>query len=112
MAWIHVLLKRKVFDNVFNTMGKMNNNIEEQIASKLSEEIAKEIDFGILSEMMVMAGWTKYSLPRYLDNKHAIDIRMWVEDNISKNNYRQCGRTWLFKQAKDATMFILRWSSE
>jgi hypothetical protein len=84
--------------------------LEEDIANILSNEIAKDIDFGILSEMLVAAGWTKYSLPRYIDSKHEIDIQMWAEQHMPRADYRQHGSTWLFSNANDATMFILKWA--
>lgn len=45
------------------------------------------------------------------------DIDQWLKDNIGYGNYQEWFgiaplpyRSWSFKQDKDATMFILRWS--
>jgi len=70
-------------------------NIEETILEDLGKQFAKDMDFEI---------------PRYIDNHHAIDIGYWLLDHC-QGEYKRNGRTFLFKESKDATMFILRWGS-
>jgi len=53
-------------------------------------------------------GWTCVSISRFQDNNHAVDITMWLEENVK--NYERNGRDFIFENSKDATMFILRWS--
>jgi hypothetical protein len=60
--------------------------------------------------MLVEMGWVKFEIPRYIDNHHAIDIGYWLLDNC-RGKYLRDGRTFLFQDPKDATLFILRWGS-
>jgi len=85
-------------------------NLEEEILADLRKQFAKAEDFEIMSQVLVPFGWTRFEIPRYIDNHHAIDIGYWLEENC-KGEYARNGRTFLFKDTKDATMFILRWGS-
>ena len=86
-------------------------NLEDQIAEDLSKQMQEAVDFEILIELLwKIDGWTKFTIPRFIDNHHAIDIGYWLLDNC-KGEYKRNGRTFLFKESKDATMFILRWGS-
>jgi len=85
-------------------------NIEETILEDLGKQFAKDMDFEILSQILVPLGWTRFEIPRYIDNHHAIDIGYWLLDHC-QGEYKRNGRTFLFKESKDATMFILRWGS-
>ena len=55
-------------------------------------------------------GWTSISISRLQDNRHAIDITYWLEENI-KNNYRRNGRHFIFENSREAVLFMLRWGS-
>ena len=85
-------------------------NIEDAILEDLGKEISDSIDWEIRAGMLVEMGWINFEIPRYIDNHHAIDIGYWLLDNC-KGEYARNGRTFLFKESKDATMFILRWGS-
>ena len=82
----------------------------QQLKTQFEIECAKilqeEIDWEILSTLLVEKGWTKVEeispSPMYIVGK-------WVKDNI-QGKYKVRGTTWLFESEKDATMFILRWS--
>jgi hypothetical protein len=82
--------------------------LEEEIADRLGSKMAQEIDREILWGMLESMGWTRVLLDRLQDNKHAIDITIWLEENI-KNPFERNGRDFIFEDTKDATMFILRW---
>jgi len=82
--------------------------LEEEIADRLGSKMAQEIDREILWGMLEGIGWTRVLLDRLQDNKHAIDITNWLEENI-KNPFERNGRDFIFEDTKDATMFILRW---
>jgi hypothetical protein len=58
--------------------------------------------------MLQGMGWRRVMLDRLQDNKHAIDISHWLEENV-KDPYERSGRDFLFSNERDATMFILRW---
>jgi hypothetical protein len=83
-------------------------SIEEEILNKAGNEMAREIDREVLWGMLKEIGWTRVMLDRLQDNKHAIDITLWLEENI-KNPFERNGRDFIFEDEKDAVNFILRW---
>ncbi len=83
-------------------------NLEDEIAKTMSEEIAKEIDFEVLSGMLVSLGWKKVILTRFFSRKHAINILMWCEENI-KHPFEHHGSTFVFQDQSDAVNFTLKW---
>ena len=87
----------------------MNSQLQDQILTDIAKKMSEDIDFDVFANVLCKNGWTKFSLPRYVDNHHAIDIRYWVKDNC-RGKTKSNGATWLFEDSKDATMFILRWS--
>jgi hypothetical protein len=82
--------------------------LEEEIANKMGNEIAREIDREVLWGMLKDVGWHRVMIDRLTDNNHAIDITHWLEENV-KNPYERNGRDFIFAAERDATMFILRW---
>ena len=87
---------------------KAMKGVEQEIADKMGNDLAREIDREVLWGMLKGIGWTRVMLDRLQDNKHAIDITIWLEENI-KNPFERNGRDFIFEDPKDATMFILRW---
>ena len=85
-------------------------NLEEEMLAQLGQEMANEVDREILWGMLIGIGWTRVTLSRLQDNKHAVDIGYWLAENC-QGEYKRNGRDFLFDLEKDATMFILRWSS-
>jgi hypothetical protein len=82
--------------------------LEEDITNQLGVQMQKEIDKEVLWGMLKDLGWTRVLLDRLRDNKHAIDITYWLEENC-QGAYERDGRDFLFENPKDATVFILRW---
>ena len=82
--------------------------LEEQYAAQAAAAMAREIDREVLWGMLENIGWHRVMIDRFQDNKHAIDITHWLEENC-KNAYERRGRDFIFEDTKDATMFILRW---
>jgi hypothetical protein len=82
--------------------------LEEQMADKLGTQIAREIDRETLWGMLTELGWHRVMIDRLQDNKHAIDITLWLEENV-KNPYERNGRDFIFAAERDAVNFILRW---
>lgn len=86
-------------------------DIESTIYEDISKQLAKEIDNEIiktieLEHLVSKEGWTKVELPRF----NTIDVTEWVEENCGL--YDRLGSTYVFKEAKDATWFRMRWCSE
>ena len=86
----------------------MNSQLQDQILTDIAKEMQTDIDCEIRWGMLKGIGWTRVMLDRLQDNKHAIDITLWLEENI-KNPFERNGRDFLFEDSKDATMFILKW---
>jgi hypothetical protein len=82
--------------------------IEEEIANKMGNQMAREIDREILWGMLQGIGWTRVMIDRFQDNNHAVDITYWLEENI-KNSFERSGADFIFENEKDALLFILRW---
>lgn len=83
-------------------------NLEEEIANTLSKEISREIDKEILWGMLQGIGWVRVTLPSFVDNRHAVDITYWLEENC-KSNFERTGSDFLFENGEDAVIFTLRW---
>ena len=86
-------------------------NLEDDIADKLDNDLAREVDREILWGMLQGLGWNRVMIPRFIDNHHAIDITYWLEANCKKA-YERSGRDFLFEDVKDANWFKLRWGTE
>ena len=84
--------------------------LEEQIANKMGNEMAREIDREVLWGMLQGIGWCRVMLPRLVDNNHAIDITYWLEENCKKA-FERNGRDFIFESSKDANWFVLRWGT-
>ena len=84
--------------------------LEAEITNSLAQEMDDTIDFIFIEDMLCKDGWVKFEIPRFIDNHHAVDISYWLAD-YCQGEYKRNGRTFLFKESKDATMFILRWGS-
>ncbi len=84
-------------------------NLQDQIMEELSTQMQSEIDFSILSDMLVQScGWKKVTLTRFFGRKHAINILMWCEEHI-KHPFEHRGSTFVFENEGDAINFTLRW---
>ena len=83
-------------------------NLKEDIINQLGKEMQEEIDFEILAGMLEGIGWHKVRIPRFYNNKHAIDIRLWCELYV-KNPFETKGSTFVFENKGDAVNFTLRW---
>jgi hypothetical protein len=80
-------------------------NLEQEIANKLAKEIADQIDWNILSEILVSGGWKKVIRePLFYDE----DVHGWLD--LYRIGYvRSLGNQWLFEKEQDAIIFSLRW---
>ena len=97
-------------------------DLESEIAQSLADEIAKEIDKEILDTIMIdvlkSEGWTETKVnPAFTDmgmlsgryEQWYSQTAEWIHVN-AQGDYKLLKGQWLFKDPKDATMFILRWS--
>lgn len=77
-------------------------------ANILANEIQKEIDFEIISNLLVEYGWTKVVVRRVFSMKESHEIDLWVTKNC-KHQVRNHGLVWVFEDQQDANWFTLRW---
>lgn len=82
--------------------------LEDEIIKELSTQMQSEMDFQILSDMLVQLGWTKIVLPRFYSREHSVDVLGWCEKNI-KNPYERRGTVFMFQHEDDAVLFSLKW---
>jgi hypothetical protein len=83
-------------------------NIEDEIVKELSTHLQSEIDFQILSDMLVQLGWHKVHLIELHNTKQAADIKQWMTEN-TKSHWENRGSTFVFHDSGDAVNFTLRW---
>ena len=83
------------------------SNLEDEIINKLGKELANEIDFQILADMLCSIGWRKVILsPMTWEDGYAVDA--WTAKHI-KGNFETMGLVWVFEREEDANWFTLRW---
>ena len=83
-------------------------NIEDEIINAADEEMAQSMDFDILCDLLVPMGYTVINI-KYGPDSRWVDVIEWADRNCSGNIKEHKGK-WLFKNPKDATMFMLRWA--
>ena len=83
-------------------------NLQDQILEELGTQMQSEIDFNILSDMLVQLGWKKVVLTRFFSRKHSVNILMWCEEHV-KHPFEHRGSTFVFENEGDAVNFTLKW---
>lgn len=83
-------------------------NLEDEIAQGLSKQIAQEIDFELLTDVLIACGWTKIVLPSKWLPVSGVGIHEWREKNLT-GKYKAHENVWLFEKSEDAVVFSLRW---
>ena len=86
----------------------MNATLQDQILTNIATEMKNDIDREVMWGMLADTGWTKFSIPRFVDNHHAVDISYWLAEHC-QGEYKRNGRHFLFENSKDAMLFMLRW---
>jgi hypothetical protein len=82
--------------------------LEEEMMDEIGKQIAKEIDDGIIANMLVETGWTPVHFT-FKDSEQAVDIAEWLSETCEEDTYGRYGSEYLFKDKQDAEWFILRW---
>lgn len=87
---------------------RWDGSLEDEILDSAAETMSREIDREVMWGMLEGIGWHRVMIPTLGDAYRAVDIFTWLEDNC-KHAYERNGRDFIFEDARDATMFILRW---
>lgn len=86
-----------------------SGELQERYLEEAARKLAEDMDFEVLRGLLTESGWSEVVLrPMTWENGSSID--RWTQDNI-KNGFYTRGLVWLFKDAKEANWFSLRWSS-
>ncbi len=80
-------------------------NISEEIVNQVADQMSKDIDTLVL---MSALGWTSVKLNGFRNNKEAVDITLWLEQNCT-GEWKNLSTRYIFEKKKDAEWFILRW---
>ena len=89
-------------------------DLEREILADLNREWNRESNHHMMIWFKMYhleheEGWTRVEISKLQDNRHAVDITMWLLDNGLREdvNYYRDGREFLFERAEDATFFRL-----
>jgi hypothetical protein len=89
-------------------MAIKTTSLEDQITEDLAREMAEEIDFGVMKDLLTDSGWYTVELPRLESREKSIDIKDWITEKC-KRGFVSRGKTFIFKCKKEAEWFSLRW---
>ena len=96
-------------------------SLEEEILNEMSKDIAREIDKDLLDIIMIDVltkdeGWILTKVNPAFGKGHLVAehdwytrTAEWIHINAT-DDYKLLKGQWLFKDPRDATMFVLRWS--
>lgn len=83
------------------------NSLQEAYIEEAAKTLAEDIDFEVLTSMLIEGGWVKVVL-HPMTAEYGMEVDHWCETNI-KGNFMNRGLVWVFKDPKEATWFTLRW---
>jgi hypothetical protein len=87
----------------------VHKDIVGDILDKLTDDLAKEIDFNVLAESLVSCGWSTVDLPPFDSRYKVTDIVDWAYHHC-QGEFENFGVRFIFEDKKDATLFALKWS--
>jgi len=96
-----------------NVTDKIINDMAKRMADQIDQDLMDDITIAIL----INDGWTetnlspafpKYGMIKQFEDWYSITAD-WINTYIH-GEYKLIKGQWLFKEPRDATMFILRWS--
>jgi hypothetical protein len=83
-----------------------SRDVEEHIDNEISKILQEQIDWDILVKSRILhGGWHKVILSKF----DRSEVEAWCKEHIC-GEYESRGSTWVFKEEKDYTLFLLRWS--
>lgn len=80
----------------------------DEYIKQAMDDLAKEMDFAVLSDLYIKTGWTLIALERFVNNKQAVDIQDWLFKNCV-GKFDNHGSKFIFERKQDAEWFLLRW---
>ena len=83
--------------------------LKDNILQEKVDELAKSIDEGVMLALLIESGWTKVPF-HFASTAQAIEIYNWCEKTIAENQWHHTYGSFVFRNQKDAMLFVLRWS--
>lgn len=83
--------------------------LEEKYVEEAAKILQEEIDWELLTDMMVAVGWTKVELPKFFASGITLDMNNWLH-NECKHHWRHRNAIWIFENKEEAALFKLTWS--
>lgn len=80
-----------------------------EIANRFAAQLAKEIDWELIADMLVADGWTKAEIVPFSRPELQRCVLEWVRTNV-QGHYQNFETQYVFQNEKDALMFMLKWS--
>jgi hypothetical protein len=103
--------------NIFKAKSQLEEDMLDRAGKKMAQEIDSEIISNLVFEMLTKDGWTPTKVNPAFTDMGMLSGRFedwysqtgeWCCKN-AQGEYRLLKGQWLFKDPRDATMFILRW---
>jgi hypothetical protein len=95
-------------------------SLEKELLDSMAKDMAREIDKDLLDDLMtdvlINDGWTPTKINHAFGEMAIVQEFDWYSKTAewihlnAQGDYKLLKGQWLFKDPKDATMFILRWS--
>ena len=103
--------------NTFNAKSDLENIMLDRAGKEMAREIDAEIITNMVIEMLTKDGWTQTKVNPAFTDMGMLSGRFeeWYAQTgewchrYAQGEYKLLKGQWLFKDPRDATMFILRW---
>lgn len=82
--------------------------LEQDILDDMAKQMAKDMDFHIIADLLSDIGWTSVKLNRFSNREEAVDITEWLVANCA-GEWKNLSTRYIFEKKQDAEWFILRW---
>lgn len=86
----------------------MKIDYHQELEQELARTLQEEIDWEVLSSILEEMGWTRVTLENKFLPVSLVELHRWREENL-KGQWKGHGGEWMFEKAEDATVFALRW---
>ena len=87
-------------------------NLQDVIVDEWAEKLQKTMDFDILCDVLSSFGWTVIEIDyNPVEGQGWYDVVNWSDNNFLGGWKEHAGK-WLIENAKDATMFALKWKTK
>lgn len=86
------------------------SDLKKMILDRMGQQMQESFDFVIQADILATMGWTELEVV-YVEDQTWAAVKEWAGLNF-EGDHREHHGTWLIENAKDATMFALKWKVE